>query len=78
MTAAAGRKKSNIRIVSGGFFADVVSDRRANPPLHHWIVQRTGSPEIVHWGQESTLEEAEEAARAFLAEVDETDGEESA
>ena len=62
-------------------------------PEQAWILFRSGGlqwlnrqygylwrqpPEIVHWGQESTLEGAEEAARDFLAEVNETDGEQSA
>ncbi|MGI9101766.1 MAG: hypothetical protein ACR2IF_04905 [Terriglobales bacterium] len=66
MTAAARRKKVNIHLVCGAFFADVVTDSRVNPPIHHWIVQRQGSPEVVHWGQEASLEAAESAASSFM------------
>ncbi len=67
VTAATKRKKSNLRLVSGTYFADVVTDSHSDPPIHHWIVQREGSPDIVHWAQETTFAEAERAAKAFLA-----------
>ncbi|MGI9101427.1 MAG: hypothetical protein ACR2IF_03190 [Terriglobales bacterium] len=71
MAAAAKRKKSTVHLVSGSFYADVVTDSHADPPVHHWIVQREGSPKVVHWGQETTFEEAHRAAKAFLEELTE-------
>ena len=66
MDAAAKRGKSNFRIQVGPFFADVVVDSGVNSPVYHWIVQREGAPEIVQWGQDSTLAAAESAATSFL------------
>ncbi len=66
---AAKSQRSNIRLVRSPFFADVVCDTHSHPSVHHWIVQREGSPDIVQWGQEASLEEAESAAAAYLDEL---------
>jgi hypothetical protein len=46
----------------GGYTADVIVDQKTDPPIHHWIIQRIGSREILFWGQEYTYEQAESAA----------------
>lgn len=56
---------ANTRIVCGSFVADVLIDR-LNPTVFHWVVQRFGSPDILHWSQENTFEEAERAAEAYV------------
>jgi hypothetical protein len=60
---------ANTRIVCGGFLADVVVDTHSQPPIYHWIVQRAGSAEVLHWAQETSFEEAERAAEAFLKQL---------
>lgn len=74
MTAAAFRKSSaptNTRIVLGNYIADILIDTRQPSVLCHWIVQRTGSAEILQWGQEKTFAEAEQAATDYLRSLDE-------
>ncbi len=68
MAAAVRRLKvpSNTRLTVGNYIADVLVDSRQPSVLCHWIVQRIGSAEILHWGQESTFAEAEEAATTYL------------
>jgi hypothetical protein len=53
-------------MVVGDYIADVLLDTRQHAQVYHWIVQRSGSPEVVYCGQESTLEEAKEAAQSYL------------
>lgn len=50
----------------GGYKADIVVDQKTDPPIHHWIIQRVGSPEILYWGQEYTYEQAETAAQFYI------------
>ena len=69
ISATAKRQRSNMRIVRGAFRADVITDTRSQPHVHHWIVQRKGSPDIIQWGQEDSFEEAESAAEAYLQSV---------
>jgi len=51
------------------FYVDLVSDSRSNPVVHHWLVHREGSPEILFWGQETTLEAAKTAARSHIRDL---------
>ena len=50
----------------GGLTADIIVDQKTDPPIHHWIIQKIGSPEILFWGQEYTYEQAESAARSCM------------
>ena len=50
----------------GGYKADVVVDQKTDPPIHHWIIQRVGSPEILYWGQEYTYAQAEAASQFYI------------
>jgi hypothetical protein len=74
LVAAAARKSRippNTRLTIGNYIADILVDGRQPSILCHWIVQRIGSAEILHWGQESTFAEAEEAATEHLRALDE-------
>ena len=64
---------SNTRLTIGNYIADVLVDSRQPALLCHWIVQRIGSAEILHWGQENTFAEAEDAATAYLHSLAEGD-----
>jgi hypothetical protein len=55
------------RLVCSPFLADIITDSLSQPVVHHWLVHREGSPEILHWGQETTLEEAKRAATSMIA-----------
>ena len=57
---------SGIRIRLADYYADIVCNRRSNPEIWHWVVQREGSTEILKWGQERQRANAETAARHFL------------
>lgn len=77
MTAAAALKKtkipSNTRLTVGNYIADILVDGRQPSLLCHWIVQRVGSAEILHWGQENTFAEAEQAATEYVHSLHEKD-----
>ena len=63
--------QSNTRITVGDYIADILVDARKPAELSHWIVQRKGSSEILHWGQEESFAEAERAAIEYLQRLDE-------
>ncbi|HUQ49910.1 MAG TPA: hypothetical protein VM056_04270 [Terriglobales bacterium] len=46
----------------GGFEADFFVDTKCQAALYHFIITRKGMAEIVAWGQERSMEEAERAA----------------
>ena len=50
----------------GGYTADIIIDQKTDPPIHHWIIQRAGSAEILYWGQEYTSEQAQSAAHSCM------------
>ena len=50
----------------GGYTADIIVDQKTDPPIHHWIIQKAGSSEILFWGQEYTYEQAESAANSCV------------
>jgi hypothetical protein len=49
-----------------GFQAEVFIDDHADPAIHHYVVTRKGSVEILGWGQERSVEAAESAARSCI------------
>ncbi|HEV3036898.1 MAG TPA: hypothetical protein VHA33_03840 [Candidatus Angelobacter sp.] len=56
----------NTRLTLGDYIADVLLDTRHDAKIFHWIVQKTGSASIIHWGQEHTFEDAKAAAQTYL------------
>lgn len=50
----------------GGYKADIIMDQKTDPPIHHWIIQRVGSPEILYWGQEYTYDQAQAASQFYI------------
>jgi hypothetical protein len=64
--AAKKDKAAQLRLACPPFLADVISDVRSQPPVHHWLVHLEGSPKILHWGQETTLEGAKTAAMSYI------------
>lgn len=60
----------NTRLTVGNFIADILVDRREPSALCHWIVQRIGSAEILYWGQETSFDQAQQAAADYLRKLD--------
>ena len=67
MQAGGPARFSNVRIKEGRFFADIICDGRSEPPIFHYVIQRRGSAEILHWSQATSMEAAEQAARTHMA-----------
>jgi len=57
------------RVQLGNYIADIVADNEENPSIHHCIVQRVGSPNVLYLGQESTFAAALESAYRRLEEL---------
>lgn len=57
------------RLQLGGYIADIVSDQDQNPPIHHYIVQRVGSPQVLYLGQENSFAAALECGHRHLEEL---------
>jgi hypothetical protein len=57
------------RVQLGAYIADIVADNEENPSVHHCIVQRVGSPNVIYLGQESTFATALESANRRLEEL---------
>ncbi|HEY6970806.1 MAG TPA: hypothetical protein VJA94_16465, partial [Candidatus Angelobacter sp.] len=59
------------RIAGGNYFAEIRCDRRFDPFVWHYTVQRLRSPEILAWCQVATEKEAIRDARRALRELNE-------
>lgn len=59
---------SNIRIVRAGHIADIFLSKAPFGEIYHYVIQREGSPEIVSWGQEKSLQGAKECVESYLGE----------
>lgn len=58
------RAKSSKRLLQAhGFLAEFFVNEQEEPPVHHYVVMRKGSVEILGWGQERSAEAAERQAR---------------
>ncbi len=55
-----------MRILRDPYFADIIKDARPGSEIWHWIVQRTGSNEILAWSHASSKEKAVSAATERL------------
>lgn len=75
--AKKARVPPNTRLTVGNHIADILMDGRQPAILCHWIVQRIGSAEVLYWGQETTFAQAEEAAIAYLRNLDAKDRKEA-
>ena len=53
-------------LITNGYEAEFFVDTRHCPMLYHYVVTRQGSAEILHWGQEFSMEEAERAAMDWM------------
>lgn len=62
-----GRYGTRLRL--GDYIADIVSDPDQHPPIHHCIVQRVGSPQVLYLGQEISFAAALECGHRHLEEL---------
>jgi hypothetical protein len=62
-----GRYGTRLRL--GGYIADIVPDTDRHPAIHHCIVQRVGSPQVLYLGQENSLAAALECGHRHLEEL---------
>jgi len=46
----------------GAHTVTIVWDESQRPRLYHWLIQETGKPQLLSWGQQPTEEEAEREA----------------
>lgn len=58
--------KVQVQLTKGDLYADLIVDRSLEPPVHHWIIQRKGSAEIMFWDMSFDGEGAEERVRWHL------------
>ena len=47
---------------SGGYEAEFYTDTSVEPPIIHFIVTKKGDTDILAWGQERSINEAERGA----------------
>ena len=60
----------NVRIERNGFIADVLVSNSPFGHIFHYVIQRKGSPEIVHWGQETSMHSAKECIDEYLSDFE--------
>jgi len=74
--ASPARPSENVptpRIEKYGYIADiVVSNTEAGSQIFHYVIQHEGSAEIVHWGQEVSLQRALESVQQYLEQFNES------
>jgi hypothetical protein len=59
----ARRVEGKRTLEADGFVADIFVNEQVDPPVHHYVVMKKGSIEILAWGQERSAEVADRAAR---------------
>jgi hypothetical protein len=57
---------SSIHVEKNGFIADIVVSKNGSGDIFHYVIQKVGSPEIVHWGQELSFHRAMECVEEFF------------
>src|SRR4051812_4698662 len=67
MASAPEARPGNIRIERDGFVADIIVSRpEGHNEIYHYVIQPAGSREIVHWGQEVSLQRAQECVDEYI------------
>lgn len=62
-----GNKNTSKRMLQAhGLVAELFVNPKVDPPIHHYVVMRKGSVEILGWGQERSAEAAERQARECM------------
>ncbi len=63
---SAARPQAIKSIEQDGFAADIFHNPMLRPPTWHFILTRIDNTEVLYWGQESSLQRAQDAAHAML------------
>ena len=53
----------------GEYEAEFYVDPKLNPPVHHFVITRRGAAEIIIWGQEHSMSDAERSALDWMCEM---------
>jgi hypothetical protein len=64
---AAASEQVTESVEQNGFASDIFHNPELTPPTWHFIISRVQSSEILYWGQERSLKQAQDASRAVLA-----------
>ena len=54
------------RVEKFGFVAEIMASHSRGSEIFHYVIQRKNSSGIVHWGQELSLQRAQESVEEFL------------
>ncbi|HZI58705.1 MAG TPA: MEDS domain-containing protein [Verrucomicrobiae bacterium] len=60
---------STLTLRVGNFLADIVTDRVNPGEAFHYVVQKNGSPDVLSWGQELSMDAAIQSSEIILAEL---------
>lgn len=58
MTPPGGPSPKKQSIHRNGYKADIITSGSPQGTIYHYVIQPVGSTEIVHWGQELSLDDA--------------------
>jgi hypothetical protein len=63
-----GMDNTKTLIQGSGYIAEIIpsASRVLGGIIFHYVIQREGSSEIVHWGQEVSLQRAKECVKEFI------------
>jgi hypothetical protein len=61
---------SSLTVRSGNYVADIVADRINPSAAFHYVVQQRGTPDVLSWGIEPTIELALSSSETILASFD--------
>jgi hypothetical protein len=70
MGSTPGTRPSKIIIERHGYTADIVASQSSHGQIWHYVIQPVGSRDIVHWGQEVSLQRAQECVEEFLSDYE--------
>jgi hypothetical protein len=68
--SAGSTERSNTRVQRNGFVADILISHSPKGDIYHYIIVREGSREILHGGQEVSMQRALECIEDFLGQYD--------
>lgn len=70
MDQAGNTERSNTRVRRNGFVADILVSHSARGDIYHYVILREGGREIIHGGQEVSMQRALECIELFLESYD--------
>jgi hypothetical protein len=55
-----------VRIERNGYVAEIIASLSKYGDIYHYVIQPVGSRDIVHWGQEVSMQRAKEMVESYL------------